>query len=94
VVFVAYGSIAITDRRTGTRVRRIIALLYLIFPDIIGTIGCEFMFHFELDKKLIALSELFNTFPQVQTVFLFGSYGTEIRHHSVILILPSSSAKI
>lgn len=35
------------------------------------------MFHFELDEKLTALSELFNTFPQVQTVFLFGSYGTE-----------------
>jgi len=31
----------------------------------------------ELDDKLHALSELFNKLPQVQTVFLFGSYGTE-----------------
>lgn len=31
----------------------------------------------ELEDKLLIVGELFNTLPQVQTVFLFGSYGTE-----------------
>lgn len=31
----------------------------------------------DIDEKLIALNELFNKYPQIQAVFLFGSYGTE-----------------
>ena len=31
----------------------------------------------DIGEKLIALNELFDKYPQVQTVFLFGSYGTE-----------------
>ncbi|EEG79083.1 type VII toxin-antitoxin system MntA family adenylyltransferase antitoxin [Dethiobacter alkaliphilus] len=31
----------------------------------------------KLDDKLLALRELFPALPHVQTVFLFGSYGTE-----------------
>lgn len=30
----------------------------------------------QLDKRIVGLAGLFETMPEVQTVFLFGSYGT------------------
>jgi len=39
----------------------------------------------KLDDKIRSLSKLLSSFPQVQTVFLFGSYGTEYQsQHSDI----------
>lgn len=47
----------------------------------------------KVDDKLITLQELFPAIPHVQTVFLFGSYGTDYQTRLVILILPSSLTK-
>ena len=39
----------------------------------------------KLDDKIPSLSKLFSSLPQVQAVFLFGSYGTEYQgQHSDI----------